>query len=103
MIWMLLVEHTHPDLVFVAYYMKLELTWIIANLTYGSDHLCLDILTEGPINDSGQRKLSSVVEFLSKALEGDNSMKELATHVYGNLMVSDFNIAKMLLEQTQVV
>ena len=47
---MLLVEHTHPDLVFVAYYMKLELTWIIANLTYGSDHLCLDILTDGPIS-----------------------------------------------------
>jgi hypothetical protein len=80
--------------------MKLELTWILANLTYGSDQVCLDILTDGPINDIGHRKLSSVVEFLRKALEEDYAMKELVSHVFGNLMTSDFDITKMLLEST---
>lgn len=36
-IGMLLVEHTHPELACVAYYMKLELTWILANMVYASD------------------------------------------------------------------
>lgn len=52
---MLLVDQTHPELVCVAYYMKLELTWILANLVYANDKVCLELLTQGPLDDFGQR------------------------------------------------
>lgn len=44
-----------------------------------------------------------MVEFLSKALEGDIAIKDLTLHVLGNLTVFDLNICKMLLEQTGLV
>lgn len=65
MIGMLLTEQTNPELAFIAYYIKLEMMWILANLMYASDDVCYEILTEGPPNDEGQRKLSPVVEFIS--------------------------------------
>jgi hypothetical protein len=103
MIEMLLVDQINPDLAFVAYYIKLEMMWILANLMYASDDVCFSILTEGPPNEEGQRKLSSVVKFISMALEGDIPMKDLVIHVLYNLTVIDFNISKMLLEQTELV
>jgi hypothetical protein len=79
--------------------MRLECTWILANLTFSSDEPCLVILTDG--NDQ-TRKLSCVVEFLAKGLEADKPLVDLVTFVLGNLTF-DLEITRILQENINFI
>lgn len=63
--------------------MRLEISWILANLFYSSEQVCLDMLTE--VRD-GHRKQSSIFEFMVRGLDGDSAMLDLTTFNFANLM-----------------
>lgn len=62
-------DFSNPDIIFVAYYMKLEITWILTNLCYGPAEISMVLLTEGQIcATTGNLKLSIVVNHIKNCL-----------------------------------
>ena len=60
-------------MIFVIYYMKLEVTWILTNLCYGPTEISVILLTEGLCPVTGNLKLSiPVVEFIKNCLLSDD-------------------------------
>lgn len=96
---MLSTELTQRELVFVAYYMRLEIAWILANLTYTSNEVCYEMMVEGPQLQGIPRKLSCIVEFISSGLDGDMAMADLITFMLGNLSF-DSDTSRLLLDAT---
>jgi hypothetical protein len=78
--------------------MRLEVAWILANLTYASDEVCYELLTEGT---NEPRTLSCIVEFLKLGLSGNTDMLDLVSFTLSNLCSEKF--ARTLLDNTHCI
>jgi hypothetical protein len=95
----LFTDQQSPDIKFAAYYMRLEVSWILANLFYTKEEVCMSILTE---LENGHRKQSSIFEFLVRGLDGDMPLFDLTTFNISNLM-SDRKPTELFLESVDLI
>lgn len=95
----LFVDQVSSDVMFAAYYMKLEVCWILANLFYSKEEVCMHILTD---NENGQIKQSSIFEFLIRGLDGDMALLDLVTFNFANL-VNDQGPCQFIVSQVNLI
>lgn len=88
-------QHFQIDLQCCTHYMKLEIAWILANLTFASDDVCVQLMTDQPKGEPA--KLSPIVEFIASSLQGDMEMFDMIIWVIGNLVYSE-DCAKIMLQ-----